>query len=146
MTKQLEEKSWSIIKEIEKIGVIDAISKGIIQNKIHDSAYQHEKMVESKERVIVGVNKFKQDKYEIPELLKIEEKIAEEQVNRLKDVRKSRDQTKVDRILEDLVRGAKTDENLFPIVLDAVRARATLGEITNSLISVFSRYKPNFTL
>ncbi|OLS19214.1 MAG: Methylmalonyl-CoA mutase [Candidatus Heimdallarchaeota archaeon LC_2] len=146
LTEELEKQSWELIREIEKIGLIDAISNGIIQNKIHDSAYQHERMLEKKERIIVGVNKFKQDKYTIPDLLKIDDEIALQQINRLNDVRKSRDQVRVDEILDKLTKAAKNDENLFPIVLNAVRARATLGEITNSLIIVFSRYKPTFTI
>ncbi|KKL20544.1 hypothetical protein LCGC14_2454420, partial [marine sediment metagenome] len=146
LTEELEKQSWELIREIEKIGLIDAISNGIIQNKIHDSAYQHERMLEKKERIIVGVNKFKQDKYTIPDLLKIDDEIALQQINRLNDVRKSRDQVRVDEILDKLTKAAKNDENLFPIVLNAVLARATLGEITNSLIIVFSRYKPTFTI
>ncbi|MHA1984823.1 MAG: methylmalonyl-CoA mutase family protein, partial [Candidatus Hodarchaeales archaeon] len=126
--------------------VLDAISKGIIQQKIHESAYLHERLVEKQERIIVGVNKHKQEKYEIPELLKIDDSVAKDQVSKLKKTREQRDQQKVNEILNTLENAAKSTDNLFPIILDAVRARASLGEITNTLISVFGRYKPSFTI
>ncbi len=146
LTDQLEEKAWELIKEIEEIGVIKAISKGIIQSKIHDSAYEHEKLLKSKERIIVGVNKFKQEKFQIPELHKIDEKVEREQINRLRDIKKSRNQQEVDQALNNIINTAKGEENLFPTVLQAVRSRASIGEICDSLRTVFGIYKPTSNL
>ena len=141
-----ESEAWEEIREIEKIGVLKAISTGVIQSKIHESAYLHEKLLQNKERTVVGVNQYQQENYEIPELLKIPDNVGEDQIQRLRDTRSKRDQLKVDKILSELVDAAKEDDNLFPLVIDAVRARASLGEITNALVSVFGRYKPTFTL
>lgn len=146
LTEELETKAWKLIKEIESIGVLKAISTGVIQNKIHESAYQHEKLLENKERVIVGVNQYQQDKYEIPDLLKISDSVSEEQIRRLQETRTKRDQSKVDNILVEIIEAAKSEINLFPLIMDAVRERASLGEITNALVSVFGRYRPTFTL
>lgn len=146
LTQELEIKAWEEIREIEKIGVLKAISTGVIQNKIHESAYLHEKLLQNNERTIVGVNQYQQDNYEIPELLKIPDNVGEDQIKRLRETRGNRDQMKVDKILLEIVDAAKDDNNLFPIIIEAVRVRASLGEITNALVSVFGRYKPTFTL
>ena len=79
-----------------------AINNGVIQSKIHESAYEHERLLEKKERVIVGVNEYIQDETEIPELLRVDDSVGEEQVNRLVSVRSNRNQDKVDEILEKL--------------------------------------------
>lgn len=146
LTDQLEEKASALIKEIEEIGVLDAIEQGIIQTKIHESAYEHEKLLAKKERIIVGVNKFVQDISEIPELLRVGENVGIEQINRLKDIRNARDNTRVADILENLAEVANTDKNIFPAVLEAVRARASIGEICNTLRSEFGVYRPSFTI
>jgi methylmalonyl-CoA mutase N-terminal domain/subunit len=146
LTKELQDKAWELIHEIEEIGVLSAISQGIIQQKIHESAYQHERLIEKQERIIVGVNKYKQDKYEIPELLKIDDSVINDQISRLKKTRQERDHQKVEQILTKLKDAALSTDNLFPHIIEAVRARASLGEITNTLVSVFGRYKPSFTI
>jgi methylmalonyl-CoA mutase N-terminal domain/subunit len=146
LTQKMEDEAWKLIKEIEGIGVLQAIQSGIIQSKIHDSAYEHEKKLASKERIIVGVNEFIMDKSVHPDLLRVDDAIANDQINLLKQVRHTRDQTQVDAILTQLQEAAATDENLFPIVLDAVRARASIGEICHTLRSIFSTYTPSFTL
>ncbi len=146
LTSELETKAWELIKEIEEIGVIEAISRGVIQTKIHNSAYEHERLVEKKERILVGVNEFIENETEIPELLRVSDLIIKNQIEFLKSVKNKRDDTEVERILEEIGRIAKTEENLFPMVIDAIRARATLGEINAALKEVFGAYKPTFTL
>ena len=71
----------------------------LLQSKIHESAYEHAKLVDNERRIIVGVNKHQQEKFEVPELLKIEDSVAEDQINRLKEVRRNRDQNIVDNTL-----------------------------------------------
>ena len=146
LTDQLEEKAMAIIRELEEIGVLEAIERGIIQTKIHESAYEHEKLLEKKERIIVGVNKFVQDSDELTDLLRVGENAGKEQITRLQVVKTNRDNAMVSTMLENLKNVAETDENIFPAVLDAVRVRASIGEICNSLRSVFGVYRPSFTI
>ena len=146
LTLKLEEEAQKLIAEVEEIGVLKAIENGFIQSKISESAYQHEKKINNQERVIVGVNKFEQKENEKLELLKVEDKIALDQIAKIKQIKETRDQEKVDHALKRLAEVAGTEENIFPFVLEAVKLRATLGEICNSLRTVFGIYKPSFTI
>jgi methylmalonyl-CoA mutase N-terminal domain/subunit len=146
LTKTISEQVWELIQEIEKIGVLKAISNGVIQTKIHESAYKHERKLESKERILVGVNKFIQEKFEVPELHKVSENISTEQIQRLQVVKKIRNDDEVKNSLNALEKAANGNDNLFPFVLIAVRARATIGEICTTLRNVFGTYQPSFTL
>ncbi len=146
LTDELEKQAKSLINEVEEIGVLDAIASGVIQTKIHESAYEHEKLLNQKERIIVGVNDFVQEDTEVPELMKVPDSVSQDQINNLKKVKSERDQEKVDKVLSKLKEIASTDNNIFPVVLDAVRARASLGEISNTLRDVFGVYRPSFTI
>ncbi|MCY3414628.1 MAG: methylmalonyl-CoA mutase [Candidatus Heimdallarchaeota archaeon] len=146
LTDELEKQAWSLIREVEDIGVLEAISNGVIQTKIHDSAYEHEKMLDSKKRIIVGVNEFIQDETEIPELLRVPDSVSQDQVSRLQSVKQNRDHDKVQKTLEALHEAATSDTNIFPYVIEAVKARASIGEISNTLRDVFGVYRPSFTI
>jgi len=146
LTDKLEEEARKLIAEIEEIGVLKAISEGIIQAKIHESAYDHEKKLQSKERIVVGVNEFQEDEDVEPDLLKVDDSVAADQIQRLHTIKENRDQAKVENLLAELKQAAEGDDNLFPIVIRAVRARATIGEISNTLRDVFGKYRPSFNL
>ena len=144
LTDEIEAKAWDIINEIEEIGVIESINQGLIQAKIHESAYEHEKYLKEKQRIVVGVNEFTTDE-EIPiDLLKVSEQISKDQIDRLKKVRANRDDKMVYEILNNLANHAKRGDNIFPVVIEAVRNRASIGEICATLKEIYGKYNPLF--
>ncbi len=141
-TNQLEAEARKYIDKIDKLGgVVNAIEKGFIQKEIQNSAYRYLREVESKERIIVGVNKFQAEKEQKLDLLKIDLQIQEEQIGRLKQVKEQRDGLAVEKSLARLRRAATSGENVMPVILEAVKMYATLGEICNVLRDVFGEYK-----
>ncbi len=146
LTDELEKQAMELINEVENIGLLKAISEGVIQAKIHESAYLHQKLVDKGERIIVGVNKYSENEPEVPELMKIDDNIVNEQIKFLSNVKNNRDSIRVKEILSQIENIANSDQNLFPIVIEAVRARATLGEITNAMKKVFGSYNSTFSI
>lgn len=142
LTKEVEEKSWELIQQIDQMGgSVAAIETGYMQNKIAESAYAYQKAIESNEKIIVGVNQFRNDsEIDIP-ILKINESIRQEQIQKLKDLKNNRDAQKVADCLNAIKNAAKGSDNLMPIVIEAVEAHCTLGEISDSLRNVFGEYQ-----
>jgi methylmalonyl-CoA mutase N-terminal domain/subunit len=141
-TNQLEAEARKYIDKIDKLGgVVNAIEKGFIQKEIQNSAYRYLREVESKERIIVGVNKFQVEKEHKLDLLKIDLQVQEEQITRLQQVKKQRDGMAVEKSLARLKHAAIAGENVMPPILAAAKAYATLGEICNVLRDVFGEYK-----
>ena len=123
-----------------KGGAMTAIEQGWQQQEIHQSAYQHMNEIESNQRLIVGVNHGVMDEGSTFPAQKLNPKIGEEQVARLESLRSTRNQSKVDNLLSQISFAASNGENLFPFVINAVRARATLGEIMSVLKEEFGTY------
>ncbi len=121
-------------------GSVNAIENGYIQQEIANSAYQYQKEIESAERIIVGVNKFTQETEAITEVLNIDESIRTIQTEKLNKLKAERNNDAVKISLENLRDAAKTERNLMPYILAAVEEYATLGEIADSLRSVFGEY------
>ena len=118
-----------------------AIEKGYIQREIVESAYKHQKEVENKDKIIVGVNDFITEE-EVPiKILRIHPSVEKRQVERLKAVKKRRNNEKVENILSDLKRVAESDKNLIPVIFQAVKECASLGDICDALREVFGEYK-----
>src|SRR6188472_4240878 len=142
LTNEVEEKTWQLIEKIDAMGgSVTAIEEGFIQNEIARSAYEHQRKVETNEKIIVGVNKF-QAEHEAPiSTLKIDDSIRDLQVEKLKRLRDNRDRAKVDQLLQQLNDKAVSGENLMPAVIEAVENKITLGEIADELRSVFGEYK-----
>ncbi len=142
LTDKMEEEVYKYFDRVEKLGgVIPAIEKGFFQKEIAEAAYRYQKEVDEEKRIIVGVNRYQiEENLEIP-LLKMDEKGEERQINRLKKLRKERDNAKVQRNLERLRKAAEGDENLMPYILDCVHSYATLGETCQVLREVFGEYK-----
>ncbi len=142
MTNRIEKEAWEYIDKIDKMGgMIKAIEEGYVQKEIQDSAYQFQKEVEEKERIIVGVNEFKIEEDIKPKILKVDPEIERIQIERLQELKKKRDNRAVKSALSTLKDKAKTDENLVPYIFDAVKAYATLGEISDVLRDVFGIYE-----
>jgi methylmalonyl-CoA mutase N-terminal domain/subunit len=142
MTDQIEKDAEDYISRIDAMGgMIAAIENGYVQTEIQKAAYKFEKEIESRKRIIVGLNKFKSDKETEPELLKIDMKVQENQIKFLNEVRRKRNQEKVDETLNDLRNAANSDENLIPYIINSVKVYASVGEISNTLRKVFGEYK-----
>ncbi len=142
----LTEKIYSLARsEIEKIdsygGALKAMEDGYQQRAIHDAAWEHLQQVESGERKIVGVNHGIMDEGEGPETLTLDPAIAQSQLTNLANLKNSRDMEKVKQCLEAVSSCANGEENIFPIIIEAVRNNCTLGEVMNSMKEIFGTYR-----
>jgi len=144
LTNQIEEKATKYIEQIDAMGgAVAAIEKGFMQREIVESAYRFQKEVEAKKKVIVGVNEFLTEEKVPIKILRIDPEIEKKLVGRLKQVKRQRNQTNLDEVLNKLREAAEhEDVNLMPLILQAVKEYATLGEICDTLREVFGEYKP----
>jgi len=142
LTNEMEERAWEYIHKIEEMGgVIEAIEKGWLQQEIANSAYKYQREIDTKRRIIVGVNEYTTEEHEEVPLLKIDPKVEEEQIAKLQKLRRERDNQKVKQILQKLHDEAEKNVNLMPTIIEAVKAYATLGEICDVLREVYGVYK-----
>ena len=142
LTNEIENKAMEYIQKIDEIGGAPAaIEKGYIQREIHDAAYSFQKSIDSNERIVVGVNKFQVDEEQKFDYLRVNPESERKQIEQLKNLRKSRDDDKVQTALHDLRQGAEGETNLVPLIFEAVKVYATLGEICGVLRDVFGEYK-----
>jgi methylmalonyl-CoA mutase N-terminal domain/subunit len=122
-------------------GMLAAIEKGFVQREIQQAAYEYQSGVESGSRVIVGINRYQEDsRHEIP-TLRIDPEIERRQVERLKKLRAHRDPKGVAAALCEVETAARSDGNLLPGIVEAVKAYATVGEISGVLADVFGQYR-----
>jgi methylmalonyl-CoA mutase N-terminal domain/subunit len=144
LTNEIEEKSEKYIEQIDGMGgAVSAIEKGFMQREITESAYRFQKEVEAKKRVVVGVNDFKSEEEAPIKLLQIDPSVEKKLVEQLKEIKRQRNQARVNEALSKLRRGAEQENvNLMPLILEAVREYATLGEICGTLRDAFGEYKP----
>jgi methylmalonyl-CoA mutase N-terminal domain/subunit len=141
LTDEMERQAESYFKRIEDLGgVIPAIEANYFQKEIADAAFRYQRELEQKQRLVIGVNEFMVDDEPPIEILRIDPKLESEQVARVRDVRRTRDQTRCSNALSRLRKAAAGTENLMPYILESVRAYATEGEIMNALIDVFGIY------
>ncbi|TFH05159.1 MAG: methylmalonyl-CoA mutase, partial [Candidatus Thorarchaeota archaeon] len=142
LTTEIENKAMKYIQKIDEMGGAPAaIEKGFIQREIHDAAYSFQKSVDENDRVVVGVNKFQVDEEQQFDYLRVNPESEREQIERLENLRNNRDNEKIQATLQDLRAGAEGDSNLVPLILEAVKAYATLGEICGVLREIFGEYK-----
>ena len=148
LTTQIEEGAWEYIKKIDELGgMMTAIEKGYPQKHIQDAAYDYQKSIESGDRTIVGVNKFHIDEdMSERKLLKVDASVGVNQIKKLREMKEKRDNVRVKTTLDAVREGAKGEANLMPLILDAVHAYATEGEICGVLREVFGEYKENVVL
>jgi methylmalonyl-CoA mutase N-terminal domain/subunit len=146
LTKLMEEKAWEYINRIDDMGgMLAAIDRGFPQMEIADAAYHYQRQIDKKEKVVVGVNKYVVEEKAPPEILKIDEAVEEKQIARLQKVKKERDNRKVAQILKDLRAASKTDGNLMPYVIEAVKEYTTEQEICDVWRDIFGEYRdPGF--
>jgi methylmalonyl-CoA mutase N-terminal domain/subunit len=142
LTEEIERRSMEYIEKIEAMGgAIKAIEAGYIQREIAESAYQYQKEIESKKRIIVGLNQFQIEEGPLRDILRIKPEVELYQKQKLAKVKKVRNNTKVKETLADLKKTAQGTDNVVPPILEAVKAYATLGEISDTLREVFGEYK-----
>lgn len=142
LTDRMEEQAWDYIGKIDELGgIVRAVELGFPQREIADAAYTFQKQVDSRDRVIVGVNRYVTDE-ELPvEILRIDDALERAQVRRLQDVKRSRDNALVRERLAALRRASEDGDNLMPFILDAVKAYASLQEICDVWREVFGEYR-----
>lgn len=142
LTDRIEQKALDLMEQVEKEGgVVASIEKGFIQRHIENSAYEYQKEIEGEERIIVGVNKFQVEEEVKPPVLKIDPEVESTQIKNLEQLKRDRDNEKVNESLNILREAAEGDTNLMPPILSAVGEYATLGEICGVLRDVFGEYR-----
>ncbi len=141
LTDELEAEAEALIKKIDDMGgMVGAIEQGFVQKQIEESAYRFGQSIESGDRVIVGVNKFQSKEDAKVDLFEVPEATQQRQIDKVKQTKASRDAAKVEAALKNVITTAKGTGNLMPPILEAVKAYATLGEISRALSSVFGEY------
>ncbi|MBI1344614.1 MAG: methylmalonyl-CoA mutase [Terrimonas sp.] len=142
LTEEMEEAAWKLIEKIDIMGgSVAAIEQGYIQDEIARSAYEYQRQVENREKIIVGVNQFHTEEKNTIPLLKIDERIQQQQVDKLTRYKNNRDRARVDQCLQMLNDKANSGENLMPGVIEAIENCCTLGEIADELRGVFGEYQ-----
>ena len=141
LTDETEKAAWKLIEEIDAMGgSIAAIENGFMQNEIARSAYVYQHKIESGEKIIVGVNKFMVEEQDKIPLFRIDDSIRKIQIEKLKQLKASRDNAAVKTCLQTLSSKAATGENIMPAVIDAVENYCTLGEIADELRKLYGEY------
>jgi methylmalonyl-CoA mutase N-terminal domain/subunit len=143
LTREMEEGAFEYFRKIDDFGgMIEAVDMGFPQREIQESSYQYQLAVESKDKIIVGVNDYvMQDEPTDVALLQIDESVAELQRERLSKLRAERDNARVEERLRALADGAREGRNTMPLLLDCTRAYATLGEMCDALRPVYGEYR-----
>jgi methylmalonyl-CoA mutase N-terminal domain/subunit len=146
LTDELERRARAYLDRLDALGgAVRAIEQGYVQREIDTAAYRYQQEIERKDRIIVGVNEFTTAAEVPPPLLRIDPAFEKRQKERLAALRARRDNARVQAALARVEATARGTENLLPAILDAVRAYATVGEISDAMRRVFGEYRPAFT-
>ncbi len=143
LTNAVEEKVWAYLSKIDDMGgMFEAIESGFIQREIQESAYRHQREVETRQQIVVGLSEYAPTrKKNRLHLYSPPRKIEKAQIAALRRLRRMRSARQVERCLESLKKAAESRQNLMPPIIKAVEAEATLGEISDVLRNVFGTYK-----
>jgi len=142
LTNEVEAEAWKIIETIDAMGgSVSAIEEGFIQDEIAKSAYQYQQNIENQTKVIVGVNKFISEEGERIPGFKIDDIIQKTQIDKLHQLKSTRNNEAVKKRLQDISTAIQQNENLMPYVISAVEDYCTLGEISDTLRNIFGEYK-----
>ncbi len=143
LTGELERRTLEYLARIDDLGgAVAAIEQGYMQREIQNAAYAYQRAIESGERIIVGVNRFTSSAEPMPEILRVNPAIEQRQQAKLAELRANRDAAAATSALRRVETAARDGANLMPAIIDAVRARATLGEIADAMRRVFGEYQP----
>ena len=147
LTNELEAAAWSYLDEIEGLGgTLGAIERGFQQREIQEAAYRVQRAIDSGDQVVVGVNRFRDDEVSTPPTQKIDPEGERRQIDRVRSVRAERSAEAWTAAMDELERVARADGNLMPTILDAVRAYATVGEISDRLRVVWGEHRELITV
>jgi len=147
LTNEIERGALAYIEKLDSLGgMLRAIEAGFVQGEIQKAAYDFQRAVEKKEQIVVGVNDFVAEESRTIPTLRIDAEIERSQIARLNALRARRDSARVKSALAELQRRAGTNENLLPAILAAVEAYATIGEISDSLRTLFGEYQESVVI
>ena len=143
LTDKMEKEAYNYFSKIDDLGgVIPAIEMGYFQREIAEAASDYQRRVDSKRRIVVGVNEFSKnnEEIEIP-ILEIRKEVEREQIEGLKSLREKRNEETVDAKLKSITEACRTKDNLIPLIIDAAQSHATLGELVTSMKIVFGEWQ-----
>ncbi|MGA1999227.1 MAG: methylmalonyl-CoA mutase family protein [Terriglobales bacterium] len=142
LTNEIEKHALGYLDKIDAMGgTLKAIERGFMQQEIQNSAYVYQQAVDRLEQVVVGVNRFEQEREKPIELLRLNEDLERQQVERLRELRARRDRGPWEASLRAVEDAAHSGANLMPVIITAVESYATVGEISDTLRRVFGEYK-----
>ncbi len=142
LTNEVEEQAWEYIHKIDAMGgSVSAIEQGYLQQEIAASAYKYQNEIQKNEKIIVGVNKFEVEEKPFDDILRIDDSIRQQQIEKINKVKAERNNEKVKALLARLESEALGETNLMPVILESCEQYATLGEIADVLRKVFGEYK-----
>ncbi|HEV2581548.1 MAG TPA: methylmalonyl-CoA mutase family protein [Ktedonobacteraceae bacterium] len=142
LTDAIERQAWDYIERIDALGgSVHAIERGFMQAEIEQAAYDYQRALEEQKAIVVGVNRFTVDEGERPALMRVDPEVGRRQAAKLAALRERRDSARVQQALRDLEAGAEGSENLMPLIIAAVEAYATLGEISDTMRRVFGEQR-----
>ncbi len=145
LTKQIADRAWEHIQEIDKLGgMAKAIETGIPKMRIEEASARRQARIDSKQDVIVGINKYRIEKEDEMDILEVDNTaVRKSQIERINKIKSKRNNPKVNKILEKITKSIDTNEgNLLELAVEAARERATLGEISSAIEKAVGRYKP----
>jgi methylmalonyl-CoA mutase N-terminal domain/subunit len=143
LTEEIESRAQELIAKVDGLGgSVNAIE--FITGEIDESAWGYQERYRLGQDIVVGVNKYEEDDIEVPDLLRVDPESEHQQVARLAEFKANRDQAKVDTRLDELRDAARGTENLLPFIKEALRDRASLGEVCGAMQDVFGKYAPTF--
>ena len=141
-TNEMEQGCLDYFEKIDALGgMVPAIERGFPQREIAEASYRYQQAVDRKEKIVVGVNDYMAEKEKSIEILQIPDQLGDQRKKQLVELRRTRDNRRVSQTLKDLAAAARSDKNTMPCMLEAVRAYATLGEISDTLREVFGTYE-----
>jgi methylmalonyl-CoA mutase N-terminal domain/subunit len=141
LTSKMEREAFEYIRKIDEMGgMIGAIENGFPQKEIAEAAMLYQRQIDAEDKIIVGVNRYKSESENLIPILQVSDELEKQKKQALAELRATRDNAKVEQALKALKAGAQGTDNLLPLILDAVRAYATLGEMCNTLREVFGEY------
>jgi methylmalonyl-CoA mutase N-terminal domain/subunit len=147
LTDEIVARATEYLDRIDKMGgAVKAVEAAYLQREIQNSAYRYQQDIEEKKRIIVGVNEFELAEEKPPEILKIGLSLEERQKEKLARLKARQDKQAVVAALKQVEEAARGTDNLMPCIIDAVRAYATLGEISDAMRKVFGEYRPAIVL
>jgi len=143
LTHEIEKKALEYLGKIDDLGgAVAAIERGYMQREIQNAAFMYQREIETKNRIIVGVNEFTSGDVPPGDILKVNPAIEQKQRARIERIRAERNQETATKAIARVEQVARDGANLMPPIIDAVRAYATLGEIADAMRRVFGEYKP----